>query len=236
MSGAAGAALVRDLQRRFVTVVEPVQVGAQCFNVLRPRSAEDLISEEDFERDERLPYWADIWPSSLILAERILEDDGRGSRLLELGCGVGLVSVAALRAGYEVLATDYYEDALRFTRANAWRSLGREPGVCLANWRCFPTHLGTFDRVVAADVLYERRYAALVASVIARTLAAGGEALIADPGRIAVDEFLERCEAMGLRTRRADTRPFQAGAIRQCITIYSVRWAARRLATTSAMS
>ena len=226
MSDAAGAALVREVRRRFVTADERVEVGAHCFNVLRPRSAEDLISEEDFERDERLPYWADIWPSSLILAERILEDDGRGSRLLELGCGVGLVSVAALRAGYEVLATDYYEDALRFTRANAWRSLGREPGVCLANWRCFPTHLGTFDRVVAADVLYERPYAALVASVIARTLASGGEALIADPGRIAADEFLERCEAMGLRIQAADTRPFEAGAIRQRITIYSVRWAA----------
>ena len=37
-------------------------------SLLHPASAEDLINEQDFERDERLPYWADKWPSSFVLA------------------------------------------------------------------------------------------------------------------------------------------------------------------------
>ena len=42
-------------------------------------------------------------------------------RCLELGCGAGLVTCAAARAGFDVTASDYYLDALRFTAVNAWR-------------------------------------------------------------------------------------------------------------------
>jgi hypothetical protein len=37
------------------------------------------------------------------------------------------VSIGAMRAGYDVLASDYYDDALLFIRAYAWRTLMREP-------------------------------------------------------------------------------------------------------------
>ena len=36
--------------------------------VLRPRDAEALLSDEAFERDEFLPYWAELWPSATALA------------------------------------------------------------------------------------------------------------------------------------------------------------------------
>jgi len=49
-------ALATELQRRFVTINDDVRVGGRDVNLLRPRSAEDLISEADFDRDERLPY------------------------------------------------------------------------------------------------------------------------------------------------------------------------------------
>ena len=55
-----GARLVASLERRFMTVNDDVRVGERDINVLRPHSAEDLISESDFERDERLPYWAEL--------------------------------------------------------------------------------------------------------------------------------------------------------------------------------
>ncbi|MEJ7809120.1 MAG: methyltransferase domain-containing protein [Gemmatimonadaceae bacterium] len=205
-----------------MTSVDAVELGNLAFDLMRPRSAEDLISEADFDRDERLPYWADLWPSGLILAARIAEERASGRRLLELGCGVGLVTLAAMHAGWRVVATDYYEDALRFTRANAWRALHREPAARLVDWRAFPSDLGTFDRVAAADVLYERPYAALVANALAVTVAPGGDALIADPGRVAAGAFVEACEALGFTVAR-DTRPFEAGAIRQQITIYALR-------------
>ena len=43
----------------------------------------------------------------------------RGARVLELGCGLGLPSIAAALAGGRVLATDWSADAVRATAANA---------------------------------------------------------------------------------------------------------------------
>jgi predicted nicotinamide N-methyase len=225
VTGTRGGALVRELERRFVVVTDRVYFGAKSFDVLHPRSAEELISEEDFARDERLPYWADIWPSSIILARRLLEERGAGRHLLELGCGLGLATMAAMRVGFEVLATDYYEEALHFTRANAWRAFGREPRTRLVDWRALPADLDGFDRVIAADVLYERPYAQFVAQAIARTLAPTGAATVADPGRVGAGEFLKECKASGLTAGAAEVRPFASGSVRQRITLYEVRHA-----------
>jgi predicted nicotinamide N-methyase len=219
---AAPAALIEELERRFVVETETVTVGAHTVELIRPRSAEELISEDDFARDERLPYWAALWPSAQLLAARVVEERGDGRSLLELGCGLGLVTIAAMRAGFAVLATDYYDDALRFTRANTWRALGREPETRPVDWRELPGDLGTFDRVVAADVLYERPYGELVADVLARTLAPDGLALVADPGRVAVEAFLAACGERGLEVREREERPYAAGKVRQTIRIYVI--------------
>ena len=220
---ASSARLVRALERRFVTTTVSVDVAGQPVSVLKPRNSDDLISEADYVRDERLPYWADVWPSSVILATRVANDVGKNRSLLELGCGLGIVSVAAMRAGFDVLATDYYEDALRFTRANAWRTLQREPATRMVDWRELPSDLGTFDVIVAADVLYEMTYADFVADALSAGLAPKGTAIIADPGRIAVDRFLEACASRGLARVERKSYPFVEGTIRQTITLYSIR-------------
>ena len=36
--------------------------------VMRPRDSEQLLSEEAFDHEELLPYWAELWPSSVALA------------------------------------------------------------------------------------------------------------------------------------------------------------------------
>jgi hypothetical protein len=78
--------------------------------------------------------------------------------------------------------------------------------------------------VVAADVLYERTYGALMAEVIARSLSDGGRALIADPGRIAVDSFLVECAGRNLEVVEAVVHPYEEGeAIRQRVTIFELR-------------
>jgi len=223
--------LLAELERRFV--VEPLAVTAfgRELELLAPRSAEDLLSEDDFERDERLPYWADLWPSSYALADRVAGEDGRASgtplQLLELGCGLGLVTIAALTAGFEVLATDYYADALLFTRANAWRVVGKDPAVRLVDWRDLPADLGKFDRVVAADVLYEERYTTIVADTLERTLAHTGTALIADPGRTALPAFLRECEARGLAVTSVESWRYAEGDARQTILVHEIVWAGR---------
>jgi predicted nicotinamide N-methyase len=217
-----GEALVGALTRRFRTSVEDATVDAHTFSILKPANSDDLIREEDFVRDERLPYWADLWPSSIILAGKLLELEGHGKTALELGCGVGLSTLAATSAGFDVLSTDYYEDALDVTRANVFRNLGTIARTRLVDWRHLPKDLGTFDLVFASDVLYEKEYAELLPVLLRGLLAPGGMALIADPGRVAAPVFVEACAAHGLVIRDKETRPFEAAEIRQKIDLYEI--------------
>lgn len=214
--------LTAELERRFVTERTRITLTDRVFEVLHPRSAEDLIDEADFARDERLPYWAEIWPSGVILAEGLSGLRGEGLRLLELGSGIGLVSIAAVLAGFEVLATDYYEDALRFTRVNVAHNTGIDPATRMVDWRSPPEDLGTFDLVVASDVLYEQPYADLLADLLPRAMAPSGRALVADPGRTAAPDFRSACESRGLTVQSMGRVPYSSGAIRQTIDVMDI--------------
>ncbi|HXL85890.1 MAG TPA: methyltransferase domain-containing protein [Gemmatimonadaceae bacterium] len=217
-----GNALVTALNRRFRTSVEDATVDTHTFSILRPANSDDLIREDDFVKDERLPYWADVWPSSLILAGKLLELEGRGKTALELGCGVGLSTLAATTAGYDVLSTDYYEDALDVTRANVFRNLGTLARTRLVDWRHLPSDLGKFDLVFASDVLYEKEYAELLPVILDRLLSHAGMALFADPGRVAAPVFVEACAQHGLAVLKKESRPFEAGDIKQTIDLYEI--------------
>ncbi|HEX4684931.1 MAG TPA: methyltransferase domain-containing protein [Gemmatimonadaceae bacterium] len=215
-------ALDASLRRRFRVVQTSIAIGGRALSILHPASAEDLIDEQDFERDERLPYWAELWPSSRVLAQSVLDMDGDGRPLLELGCGAGLVATCAALAGFRVVASDYYEDAPRFARVNAWRNGGRAIKGLLLDWRALPARLPRFDCVVASDVLYERPYGALVAQVIGRTLTRAGVAWVADPGRVGRESFLEALHENGLILRSQQVVPFAEGQIRQRIALYEL--------------
>jgi predicted nicotinamide N-methyase len=228
-SALSGNALVSALNNRFRTSVEDATVDTHTFSILKPANSDDLIREEDFVKDERLPYWADVWPSSLILAEKLLELNGHGKTALELGCGVGLSTLAGTKAGFDVLSTDYYEDALDVTRANVFRNLGKFARTRLVDWRHLPEDLGQFDLVFASDVLYEKEYAELLPVILRGALAVGGIALVADPGRVAAPIFVEACALNRLEIGGKETRPFEVGEIRQRIDIYQI--AARATAT-----
>ncbi len=167
-----------------------------------PRSADDLIDDAAFNRDERLPYWAEIWPSAFVLAERVAKlrpTSEKKPRLLELGCGCGLAVMSALAAGFEVTAVDYYPEALEFVLLNAALNQLPAPEVRAVDWRAYPAALIGFDFVVAADVLYERDYCRLIAAAMRQSLARDGVGLLTDPQRSKAEAFSEECRRAELQ-------------------------------------
>jgi predicted nicotinamide N-methyase len=109
-------------------------------------------------------------------------------RVLELGCGLGLPSIAAALGGAEVLATDWSQDALAFCEENARRNHAR---VMTARWDWggpAPVN-GPFDLVLAADVLYEQRNVDQLLDLLPR-LVIGGEVWLTDPRRAPGMRFL----------------------------------------------
>ncbi|MBX7166747.1 MAG: methyltransferase domain-containing protein [Pirellulales bacterium] len=215
--------LLPPLAARFPLIEDRVTIGGRTFEFLRPPSADALISEEDFNRDERLPYWAEIWPSAVVLSEMLSALPGKGRRLLELGTGMGLPALVATVQGFQVTATDYYTESLDLLRLNALRQGLSPPVTRLVDWRALPEDLGTFDVVVAADVLYEKPYSKLVAAAVSRCLSAEGFALVTDPQRMAAERFPAACAAQGLELIRDAPKSAAHGAVRHTVDRFTLR-------------
>jgi predicted nicotinamide N-methyase len=192
----------------FDVVRDDVAVGRLRLTMARPRSAEELIDEEAYAVDERLPYWAELWPSAHVLADHLAGRDLRGRRVVELGCGVGLPSVVAALGGADVLATDWYGEALGFAAANA-AAAGATVATLPVDWASPPAALlerPPADLVVGADVLYEARNGPALAALVPRILAPGGELVIADPRRPHAPALLDPMVAAGWSLTTAEIR------------------------------
>lgn len=212
-----------DLRGRYRTTESPVTIAAEeVVQILHPANSDDLISEQDFAVDDRLPYWADLWPASVVLARFLRGLQGQHRMLLELGCGSGVVATAAARAGFDVTATDYYADSPHFARANAWRNAQVDITARCADWNSWPTDLRGFDLIVASDVLYEQRNAPLIARVIAQSLGPNGEGWIADPGRVGSAGFPDWCISHALSCETVAQVPIEAGGRVHTISLYRI--------------
>ncbi|MDP8951744.1 MAG: protein N-lysine methyltransferase family protein [Actinomycetota bacterium] len=200
-----------------------VEVGDATYRMAHPVAADALIDEEDFARDERLPYWAELWPSAVALARYLSKEDLAGGRVIELGCGVGLPSLAALARGARVTATDHYQVALDFVRYNARTNLGGlEPQIHLLDWHAPRTEEfeEVFDLVLAADLLYESRNVPALAVLIPTLLAPGGEVLLAEPRRKHAPVFLEK---MRDNDFRSSTEEHTVSSARLAVLVHRLR-------------
>lgn len=202
---ADGAVTEATLRTRYDLREERFAHAGFSIDVLLPRAADALIDEAEFEADERLPYWADLWPAARALTRHLLEHPPREARILELGAGLSLPSLALRGLGLHPLATDYYDEALRFAEVNAVRNGLAPLRTALLDWRRPPPG-ETWDLVLAADVLYESRNAEAMAKLLPRILASGGRMLLADPGRVYIGEFQDLMEDMDWAVEEIDIR------------------------------
>jgi predicted nicotinamide N-methyase len=182
-------------------VTQVVQLPRGDLSILQPAGSAELPDDREVEWAPLVPYWSVLWRSGVTLARVVDELDLRGRRVVELGCGLGAPSLAAARAGADVLATDADNEALGLLRRSA--ELNDLPvQTARVGWSA-PEELvemGPFDLVLAADVLYERPSVAQLLSLLPRL---APEALIADPGRPASAAFLERAwERWDVEARR----------------------------------
>jgi predicted nicotinamide N-methyase len=145
-------------------------------------------------RGEEPPYWADIWPASLVAA-RILCRHGRlgGLRVFDLGCGIGVAGSAAALCGAEVCFADREPDALAFALFNGEHNCRQGGSV-----RGHPFDWSTdapppaMDLWLLCDLSYRPRYHDSLLRQLTGGLGHGALALHCDPMRVESESFLRR--------------------------------------------
>lgn len=126
------------------------------------------------------PYWAYVWSGGAALARHIIRHPAlvRGQRVLDFGCGGGIVGIAAALSGAsEVHAMDIDPFARAAARLNAG-----ENDVALHTLTpddAWPA----LDIVLAGDVFYDSPSAARNLPILDDCLARGIAVLVGDPGR-----------------------------------------------------
>jgi predicted nicotinamide N-methyase len=173
-------------------VTHKIKVPSGELRVLQPAEAAEIPDDHQVEWAPLAPYWSVLWRSGVALARELDGQALRGQRIVELGCGLAVPSIAAARAGAIALATDADPEALELVACNA-RANYVFVDTAQVKWAEADELVarGPFDLVLGTDVLYERPSVDLLLKLLPRLAPV---AWIADPGRPAAEAFLEQAE------------------------------------------
>jgi predicted nicotinamide N-methyase len=213
--------------------VERVIIDRFQFQVERPADSyallDDPIVREAHDRDEYMPYWADLWPAGRMLAKAVAKEDwtkypktGDKLEALELGCGLGIPGLTALACGMRVIFTDYDLTALRFAADNARRNKLYDFKAVPLDWRHPPADLKV-PVILGADLTYEVRNIDPLVTLIKRVLLPGGVCLLTDQDRTPAPVLREALGYAGMKYEQEMVRAGEPGGYRVRGTLYRIR-------------
>lgn len=183
------------LETTVETVIDiPFHTGnTRQFRIVLPTSIDSLLDHPSthaaFAQDEYMPYWAELWPSALMLGRALAQQPWpEGIKVLEVGCGLGVTGLIALALGMEVTFSDYDAAALKFAAKNAQINGLRQFHTLPLDWRYPPKNM-TVPLVLAADVIYESRNISPLLNLLNTVMGPTGECWLSDPDRPQKEEF-----------------------------------------------
>ena len=171
-------------------VTQTVELPGGDLRMLQPSESAELPDAGEVKWAPLAPYWSVMWRSGSALAAEMSGEALSGRRVVELGCGLGLPSLAAARAGADVLATDAEAEPLELLARNA-KANGIAVETAVGDWY-WPESLlerAPFDLVLIADVLY---FEVAVDALLELLPRLAPEVWLADPGREDAKAFLRR--------------------------------------------
>ncbi|WP_028240133.1 class I SAM-dependent methyltransferase [Stutzerimonas azotifigens] len=190
------------------TRLQTVMVGDMQFEI------QSLLDPEQYHDPDgvaaRLGIDADnwalfgqVWPSSMILAEALLEMDLVGKTVLELGAGLALASLVAQRRGAQVIVSDYHPLIPTFLETNAQLNGMRPLRYRAANWSSALPELGRFDLIIGSDLLYHGSHPRALANAIDYYSTDQVQVLIVDPDRGHARQFCAEMDELEYRLERS---------------------------------
>ena len=206
---------------------EQVFIADKTFLIERPTESDRPLDHpavrSALPADEYLPFWADLWPASRMLAKAIVQEKWTpGTEALEIGCGLGLPGIAALAMGLRVIFSDYDATALRFAANNAILNGFEDFRTLQLDWRYPPNDLRV-PIVLGSDLIYELSNVEPLVGLIKGVLQPGGLCLITDQDRVPSQALKETLTRDGLMFSTQTMRAGEPGGQRVKGTLYRVR-------------
>lgn len=204
-----------------------VWIRRQKYLLERPADLESLwesMDQEDFGEDERIPYWVELWPAAIQLAEWIAKhpEECRGVRCLDLGCGLGLCTCVAAQASARVVGMDLERDAVRYTRRNLTGN-NASGSIVQMDWRMCGFKPGSFSLILAADVAYEKRFLEPLVSLVRQCLAPGGTILLSTPQRDAASSLFSMLQTLGWQRRLVSKERIRFGQYDMNVQLWRIK-------------
>lgn len=181
---------LESFQKQYDTTTLELVIKGRTFPFFVARNLDDFVDQQDIFHD--FPLWIKIWEASFVLAEYLAGMDAdEGKRLLEIGCGIGVVGIVASSFGHHVSMTEYNQDALNFARANALLNKVSNVEIKDLDWYR-PEIEGAFDYIVGSEILYRERDFQPIPQLFKTYLKKRGEIILAEGIRKTSMAFMQR--------------------------------------------
>ena len=199
---------LEQFHRTYDTVTTPVTINGQTLKLFTPASIDRFINPDDMM--DNFPLWAKIWEASGVLASYLTGLPPNPMKtMLEIGCGLGMVGIAAARAGHRITMTELNPDALNFARANALANDCPQIAIERLDWNA--PHLdGRFDTIVGSETVYKTEDIDGLEAMFDRYLNPGGTIILAEGIRRTGVDFWDRMrDRFDVKARRQTLRSDQ---------------------------
>lgn len=175
------------------TKLENITIAGHVLEVEMVRDLNKYLDEiADYANgnEDLIPYWSEFWPSSSALANYLvnIKNQLKGKKIIELGCGIGLIATILAIEGIDIMATDHQPLALDLTEKNVHRNSGNNITTRLLDWR-FPDIDEKFDVIIASDIIYESRSIKPLMNIFLTLLKKRGSIYLAEPNRSVAKPF-----------------------------------------------
>jgi predicted nicotinamide N-methyase len=221
---------MQPISDRYKTEQLDMRLAGHNLSLVRVTNTDELYAELVAKgeshadvADERIPYWADLWPSAVALAEEVLVHPliTPGTQVLEIGCGLALPGIAAALRGAELTLTDYLAEPLLFAEYNWKLNLKTAPRLALLDWRA-PSGFPPADVLLASDVAYEKRSFDHLPAAFKHLLKPGGTILLSEPNRLMARHFIESLPSQGFSVSRKSVPVKLNGRVNE-VSVYEIR-------------
>lgn len=199
--------------------IKELKIGMHLFHIMQYKNALNLLDlllqkgdQHPDVKDERIPYWLEIWPSAFVLASHLIERGivKKGLKSLEIGCGIGLPSMICKKMGGEPHLTDYTDNAIKFSETN-WSLNFNEPiSITKMDWREPDENLKS-PLLLASDVAYEKRNFDYLIKAFQKLVTTEGLIVFSEPSRKVAIPFIESLPFYGFMVETFNYQGFFEG-------------------------